>query len=77
MTRLPQLSVLSYNIHKGFRTGGKQFVLPDIRRLLQETAVDIVFLQEVVLIALRGCVTRASSAFPAAGINQLLASKPL
>ena len=59
MTRLPQLSVLSYNIHKGFRTGGKQFVLPDIRRLLQETAVDIVFLQEVV-----GAHERHSQKFP-------------
>lgn len=48
MNQTPQISVLSYNIHKGFRAGGKRFVLHEIRKLLQETGVDLLFLQEVV-----------------------------
>ncbi len=42
------LKVLSYNIHKGFRTGGKRFVLQEMRELLRTTRVDLVFLQEVI-----------------------------
>lgn len=48
MSKSLQLSVLSYNIHKGFRTGGKQFVLHDIRKLIRATGADLVFLQEVI-----------------------------
>lgn len=42
-----QLSVLTYNIHKGFTSGNSAFVLPRIRELLREADVDLVFLQEV------------------------------
>ncbi len=42
-----QLSLLTYNIHKGFTSGNRSFVLPKIRELIREANVDLVFLQEV------------------------------
>lgn len=40
--------VLSYNIHKGFSSGNRRFVLVAIRQALRSLAPDLVFLQEVV-----------------------------
>ena len=42
-----QFSVLTYNIHKGFSVGNRQFVLHRMREQLRATDVDIVLLQEV------------------------------
>lgn len=42
-----QLSILTYNIHKGFTTGNAAFVLHRMRELIREVDVDMVFLQEV------------------------------
>lgn len=42
------LKVLTYNIHKGFDTFGRKFVLDNIKKLILESKVDLVFLQEVV-----------------------------
>jgi endonuclease/exonuclease/phosphatase family metal-dependent hydrolase len=42
------MRVLSYNIHKGFSLGNRQWVLEEIRRAIRETQADIVCLQEVV-----------------------------
>lgn len=41
------LSVLTYNIHKGFNRRNREFVLHQIRRQLETLNVDIVFLQEI------------------------------
>lgn len=41
------LSVLTYNIHKGFNRHNREFVLHQIRRQLESVDVDIVFLQEI------------------------------
>ena len=41
------LSVLTYNIHKGFSAGNRQFVLHHIRDQLRAIDVDIALLQEV------------------------------
>lgn len=46
MDSLP-LRVLTYNIHKGFSTGNRRFVLHQIRDQLRRANVDIVFLQEI------------------------------
>jgi endonuclease/exonuclease/phosphatase family metal-dependent hydrolase len=43
-----KLSVLSYNIHKGFSHRNKKFTLQRIKAALQNINADIVFLQEVV-----------------------------
>jgi endonuclease/exonuclease/phosphatase family metal-dependent hydrolase len=41
------LRILTYNIHKGFCSGNRRFVLEHMRRLIGETGADLVFLQEV------------------------------
>lgn len=41
-----ELNVLTYNIHKGFSMGGRQFVLHRMRDALARTDADVVFLQE-------------------------------
>jgi endonuclease/exonuclease/phosphatase family metal-dependent hydrolase len=41
------LRVLSYNIHKGFSTGNRKFVLHQIREAIRSVRADLVFLQEV------------------------------
>lgn len=39
--------VCSYNIHKGFSTSNRRFLLEDIRRAIRTINADFVFLQEV------------------------------
>lgn len=43
-----KLKVMTYNIHKGFSTGGVKYILRTIKEALSTTAADIVLLQEVV-----------------------------
>lgn len=42
-----KLKILSYNIHKGFTIGNRDFILEQIRLAMRETDADILFLQEV------------------------------
>lgn len=42
-----QLSVLTWNIHKGFTSGNSAFVLPRMRELIRAAEVDMALLQEV------------------------------
>jgi len=42
-----QLSIITYNIHKGFGVGRLRFLLPEMRTALMELNPDFVFLQEV------------------------------
>lgn len=42
-----QIRVLTYNIHKGYASGNRRFVLDAMRARLVESAADLVFLQEV------------------------------
>ena len=41
------LRILSYNIHKGFSSGNRRFVLEKMREAIRKVHADIVFLQEV------------------------------
>lgn len=41
------IRILTYNIHKGFNTGNRRFVLKQIRDELRQADADIVFLQEI------------------------------
>jgi endonuclease/exonuclease/phosphatase family metal-dependent hydrolase len=41
------IRVLTYNIHKGYCTGNRRFVLEGMRDRIAETHADIVFLQEI------------------------------
>lgn len=43
-----KIKVMTYNIHKGFSTGGVKYILRTIKEALSTTAADIVLLQEVV-----------------------------
>lgn len=45
--RSKRFRVLSYNIHKGFTSRNRQFVLEDIREAIRSVSPDFVFLQEV------------------------------
>ncbi|MGV6806655.1 MAG: endonuclease/exonuclease/phosphatase family protein [bacterium] len=47
MSANPDLRVLTYNVHKGFSTGNRRFVLAGIRELMNEVNADLVFLQEI------------------------------
>jgi len=42
-----EVKVLTYNIHKGFCSGNRRFVLEGIRERIVESGADVVFLQEV------------------------------
>ena len=42
-----KVTILSYNIHKGFSPAGTRKMLQEMRVLLREVGADIVFLQEV------------------------------
>lgn len=42
-----KLNILTYNIHKGYCTGNRRFVLDSMRQRIAETGADIVFLQEI------------------------------
>lgn len=41
------LSLITYNIHKGFGVGAVRFLLPEMRSALKDLSPDFVFLQEV------------------------------
>jgi len=43
----PQLTVMTVNIHKGFTTFNRKFILPELRDAVRKVAADVVFLQEV------------------------------
>lgn len=43
-----KIKVITYNIHKGFSTGGIKYILRTIKEALSTTEADIVLLQEVV-----------------------------
>jgi endonuclease/exonuclease/phosphatase family metal-dependent hydrolase len=43
-----QLKVLTYNIHKGFTSFNREFVLDELRAALRDTHADLALLQEVV-----------------------------
>jgi endonuclease/exonuclease/phosphatase family metal-dependent hydrolase len=43
-----QLKVLTYNIHKGFTSFNREFVLDELRTALRSTHADLALLQEVV-----------------------------
>lgn len=42
-----KLRVLTYNIHKGYNSGNRSFMLDAMRQRIAETHADIVFLQEI------------------------------
>ena len=45
---MKSIRILTYNIHKGFSTGNRQFVLQKIKESIKASEADVVFLQEVI-----------------------------
>ncbi len=45
---MKSLRVLSYNIHKGFSIGNRNYVLDSIKKSIQQYQADLVLLQEVI-----------------------------
>nr|WP_239024355.1 endonuclease/exonuclease/phosphatase family protein [Ramlibacter humi] len=43
----PPLTVMTVNIHKGFTTFNRKFILPELRDAVRKIGADVVFLQEV------------------------------
>ena len=43
-----RIKILSYNLHKGFSFGNREFILSEMKRALRELNADVLFLQEVV-----------------------------
>jgi endonuclease/exonuclease/phosphatase family metal-dependent hydrolase len=43
----PALTVMTVNIHKGFTTFNRKFILPELREAVRKVGADVVFLQEV------------------------------
>jgi endonuclease/exonuclease/phosphatase family metal-dependent hydrolase len=44
---VPQLTVMTVNIHKGFTTFNRKFILPELRDAVRKIGADVVFMQEV------------------------------
>ncbi len=47
MASAPPLTVMTVNIHKGFTTFNRKFILPELRDAVRKVGADVVFLQEV------------------------------
>jgi endonuclease/exonuclease/phosphatase family metal-dependent hydrolase len=43
----PPITVMTVNIHKGFTTFNRRFILPELRDAVRKVGADVVFLQEV------------------------------
>ncbi|MCB1687472.1 MAG: endonuclease/exonuclease/phosphatase family protein [Halioglobus sp.] len=59
-----KLNVLTYNIHKGYCTGKRRFVLESMRKRIAETGADVVFLQEIHGIAIKSEAKRRRFTYP-------------
>ena len=59
-----QIRVLTYNIHKGYCTGNRRFVLDSMRQRIAETEADIVFLQEIHGLAIKSEARKKRFSYP-------------
>ena len=59
-----ELHVLTYNIHKGYCSGNRRFVLESMRERIAETGADIVFLQEIHGQAIKSDAKRRRFSYP-------------
>ncbi|NQX89352.1 MAG: endonuclease/exonuclease/phosphatase family protein [Halioglobus sp.] len=59
-----ELHVLTYNIHKGYCSGNRRFVLDSMRARIAETGADIVFLQEIQGTAIKSQSKRRRFSYP-------------
>jgi endonuclease/exonuclease/phosphatase family metal-dependent hydrolase len=59
-----KIHVLTYNIHKGYCSGNRRFVLDSMRERITETGADIVFLQEIHGTAIKSKAKRRRFSYP-------------
>jgi endonuclease/exonuclease/phosphatase family metal-dependent hydrolase len=59
-----EIHVLTYNIHKGYCSGNRRFVLESMRERIAETGADIVFLQEIHGTAIKSKAKRRRFSYP-------------
>ncbi len=59
-----EIHVLTYNIHKGYCSGKRRFVLDSMRERIAETGADIVFLQEIHGTAIKSAAKRRRFTYP-------------
>lgn len=62
MTR--RIHALTYNIHKGYTTGNRRFMLEGMRERIAESGADVVFLQEVHGTAIKSEAQRKRFSYP-------------
>jgi len=73
--RAREIHILTYNIHKGYCTGRRRFVLESMRQRIAETGADIVFLQEIHGLAEPGEDKRRKFSYPDQPHFEYLADK--
>ncbi len=61
---IKDIHVLTYNIHKGYCSGNRRFVLETMRERIAETGADIVFLQEIHGTAIKSDAKRRRFSYP-------------
>ena len=59
-----EIHVLTYNIHKGYCSGNRRFVLDSMRERIAETRAHIVFLQEIHGTAIKSDAKRRRFSYP-------------
>jgi len=59
-----QIRVLTYNVHKGYSSGNRRFMLESMRKRIGETQADIVFLQEVHGTAIKSARKKKKFSYP-------------
>lgn len=69
------IRVLTYNIHKGYCSGNRRFMLEAMRERIDETAADIVFLQEIHGTAIKSETKRQRFTYPNQPHFEYLADK--
>ena len=58
------INILTYNIHKGYCSGNRRFMLDSMRERIAETGADIVFLQEIHGTAIKSKAKKRKFSYP-------------
>ena len=59
-----EIHILTYNIHKGYCSGNRRFMLESMRERIAETGADIVFLQEIHGTAIKSEAKKRKFSYP-------------
>jgi endonuclease/exonuclease/phosphatase family metal-dependent hydrolase len=59
-----EFRLLTYNIHKGYCSGNRRFMLDSMRQRIAETGADIVLLQEIHGVAIKSAAKKRRFSYP-------------